>query len=176
MTKYVEEYIASCPECKRAKSSRHKPYGPLRFLPIPERPWNSISMDFIEGLPTSDGFDTILVVVDRLTKMAIFIPTTKEASAPELAYLFLQNVFAKHGVPADIVSDRGKHFVSRFWASLCSLLKIKSNLSTAYHPETDGQTERINQKIEQYLRLFINYHQTDWVNWLPTAEFAYNNR
>ena len=132
-------------------------------------------MDFIEGLPDSEGFDCILVVVDRLTKMAIFIPTHKDTTSPELAFIFLKHVFAKHGVPADIVSDRGKNFVSRFWSSPCNLLKVKSNLSTAYHPKTDGQTERVNQILETYLRIYINYQQDDWIPLLPLAEFAYNN-
>lgn len=172
---FVSNYIASCPSCKRAKTSRHKPYGPLRFLPVPERPWHSISMDFIDGLPDSDGFNSVLVVVDRLTKMSIFIPTHNTIDAPGVAQLFLRHVFSKHGTPADIVSDRGKHFISRFWSSLCDLLHIKSNLSTAYHPETDGQTERVNQILEQYLRLYVNYQQDDWATLLPLAEFAYNN-
>jgi len=132
-------------------------------------------MDFIEGLPLSDGYDCILVVVDRLTKMSRFIPTLKTDDAPELAYVFLREIFAQHGLPADIVSDRGKLFTSEFWASLCDLLRIKSNLSTAYHPETDGQTERVNQILEQYLRIYVNYQQDDWVSLLPLAEFAYNN-
>ena len=121
-------------------------------------------MDFIEGLPPSDGHDSILVVVDRLTKMSIFIPTHKTLTSPQLARLFIQHVFAKHGVPIDIVSDRGRHFISHFWADLCSALGIQSNLSTAYHPETDGQTERVNQILEQYLRIYINYQQDDWVD------------
>ena len=132
-------------------------------------------MDFIEWLPVSQGYDTILVVVDRLTKMALFIPTHSNDDAPRLARHFLEHVFSKHGTPSDIVSDRGKHFVSRFWASLCTLLGIQSNLSTAYHPETDGQTERTNQILEQYLRMYINYEQDDWATLLPYAEFAYNN-
>lgn len=175
MQDFVTNFILSCDQCKRAKATRHKPYGHLRFLPIPNRPWSSISMDFIEGLPDSRGFDCILVIVDRLTKMSLFIPTRKTLDTPDLANLFLTHVFSKHGTPSDIVSDRGKHFVSRFWSSLCSLLGIKSNLSTAYHPETDGQTERINQILEQYLRIYINYQQDDWADLLPLAEFAYNN-
>ena len=132
-------------------------------------------MDFIEGLPLSDGFDTILVIVCRLTKMGLFIPTHREIDAEDLAMLFLQHVFSKHGTPSDIVSDRGKHFISHFWRSLCTLLDVKANLSTAYHPETDGQTERLNQILEQYLRIYINYQQDDWASLLPLAEFAYNN-
>ena len=132
-------------------------------------------MDFIEGLPLSDGHDTILVVVCRLSKMALFFPTFQDIDAEDLACIFLSQVFAKHGTPTDIISDRGKHFISRFWRSLCQLLGIKANLSTAYHPETDGQTEQVNQILEQYLRVYINYQQDDWVNLLPLAEFAYNN-
>jgi hypothetical protein len=132
-------------------------------------------MDFIEGLPSSDGFNMIIVIIDRLTKMALFIPTHSDVDAPEVAMIFLQNVFAKHGTPSDIISDRGKHFTSRFWTSLCALLNIKGNLSTAYHPQTDGQTERVNQILEQFLRIYINYQQDDWANLLPLAEFAYNN-
>src|SRR5882724_8038857 len=132
-------------------------------------------MDFIEGLPLSDGHDTILVVVCHLTKMALFIPTFRDIEAKDLARIFLSQVFAKHGALTDIISDRGKHFISRFWQSLCLLLGIKANVSTAYHSETNRQTKRVNQILEQYLRVYINYQQDDWVNLLPLAEFAYNN-
>jgi len=132
-------------------------------------------MDFIEGLPLSNGHDAILVIVCRLTKMASFIPTYTDVTSEEMAGLFLINVFSKHGTPSDIISDRGRTFVSEFWISLCNLLGIKGNLSTAYHPQTDGQTERLNQILEQYLRIYINYQQDDWVEWLPLSEFAYNN-
>jgi hypothetical protein len=172
---FVTHYTRTCTGCARAKSTHHKPYGFLKFLPVPPRPWSSISMDFIEGLPPSNGYDAVLVIVDRLTKAALFIECNTTDNAPTLATLYLKHVFSKHGVPHDIVSDRGKLFVSKFWSSLCKLLSIKSNLSTAYHPETDGQTERTNQILEQYLRLYINYQQDDWVSLLPLAEFAYNN-
>src|SRR5271154_7056416 len=123
-------------------------------------------MDFIEGLPVSDGFNCILVVMCQLTKAALFIECNSTDDAPTLTKLYLKHVFSKHSIPHDIVSDRGKLFVSKFWASLCKLLGIKSNLSTAYHPETDGQTERVNQVLEQYLRFYINYQQDDWVSLL----------
>ena len=132
-------------------------------------------MDFIEGLPLSDGHDTILVVVCHLTKMALFIPTYRDIDAEDLAMIFLVQVFSKHSTPSDIVSDHGKHFISHFWRSLCKLLGIKANLLMAYHPEMDGQMERVNQILEQYLRVYINYQQDDWVHLLPLAEFAYNN-
>ena len=172
---FVTAYIRTCTGCIRAKSHHHKPYGFLKFLPVPHRPWSSISMDFIEGLPLSDGYDCILVIVDRLTKGALFIECNATDDAPKLALLYLKHVFSKHGVPHDIISDRGKLFVSKFWSSLCKLLGIKSNLSTAYHPETDGQTERVNQSLEMYIRIYCNYQQDDWVPLLPLAEFAYNN-
>ena len=106
--------------------------------------------------------------------MALFIPTFCDIYAADLAHI-LSQVFAKHGTLTNIISDQGKHFISHFWWSLCQLLDIKANLSTAYHPETDGQTERVNQILEQYLWVYINYHQDDWVNLLPLAKFAYNN-
>jgi RNase H-like domain found in reverse transcriptase/Reverse transcriptase (RNA-dependent DNA polymerase)/Integrase zinc binding domain/Integrase core domain/Chromo (CHRromatin Organisation MOdifier) domain len=175
LRKLVTNYVRSCVECARAKTRHHKAYGKLKFLPVPSRPWSSISMDHIEGLPESDGFDSILVVVDRLTKAAVFIECRATDDAMTLATLFLKHVFSKHGAPQDIISDRGRLFVSHFWSALCQLLGIKSNLSTAYHPETDGQTERVNQVLEQYLRFYINYQQDNWRSLLPLAEFAYNN-
>ena len=132
-------------------------------------------MDLIEGLPESSSFDSILVIVERLTKMALFIPTTRRLTAPELARLYVLHVFSKHGIPADIISDRGSEFVSEFWTGLGALLNIDLKPSTAYHPQTDGQTERTNQTLETYLRTYINYQQNDWVDLLPIAEFAYNN-
>src|SRR3984893_5683568 len=168
-------YARSLRECMRKKTVRHKPYGLMKFLPIPQRPWSSISMDFIEGLPLSLDFDSILVIVDRLTKYAIFIECHKTDGAIELAMLFLKHVFAKHSTPHNIVSNQGKLFVSKFWSSLCHLLDIKVNLSTTYHPETDRQTEHVNQILKQYIHLYINYQQDNWVSLLPLAEFAYNN-
>src|SRR5882724_1301133 len=175
MVGFVTDYIHSCLVCSRSKSLHHKPYGPHRFLLIGKWPWDSILMDFIEGLPLSNGHDTILVVVYCLTKMALFIPTFRDIDAEDLARIFLSQVFAKHGTLTDIVSDRGKHFISRFWRSLCQLLGINANLLMAYHPETDGQTERVNQILEQYLWVYINYQQDSWVNLLLLAEFACNN-
>lgn len=181
MRQFVQDYCTTCDECLRAKSSRHKPYGLLKQLPIPERPWESISLDFIVELPSLisafDGrtYDAILVVVERLTKMALFIPTTGKLKAKDLAQLYLFNIFSKHGIPTDIVSDRGSLFTSDFITSLSELLDIKLKFSTAYHPETDGQTEQTNQSLEGYLRLYCNYQQDDWTNLLPIAEFAYNN-
>ena len=173
--KMVKHFIRTCDICARTKSTRHKPYGLLEPLPVPSRPWDSISMDFIVELPEVNGKNAILVVVDRFTKMACFIACHNTVDANGTAQLFLDHVVCHHGLPTNIVSDRGSIFVSRFWKQLMHLLGIKVNLSTAYHPQTDGQTERVNQVLEQYLRCFVNYEQTNWISLLPLAQFSYNN-
>ncbi|KAH0612978.1 uncharacterized protein H6S33_009358 [Morchella sextelata] len=144
-------------------------------MPIPDGPWTDVSMDFVTDLPESDGYNAILVVVDRLTKMRHLIPTTKEADSREVAKLYIDNVWKLHGLPDTMVSDRGTQFVAEFWRSLCDRLEISPKFSTAFHPQTDGQTERINAIMEQYLRSYVSYQQDDWVRWLPMAEFATNN-
>jgi hypothetical protein len=132
-------------------------------------------MDYIVELPLSNGFDAVYVCVDRFTKMAHFIPTTTRVTAEESANLYLRHVFKNHGLPTDIVSDRGTQFTSRFSSALLELCGVKSNKSTAFHPQSDGQTERVNQVLEQYIRIFCGYQQDDWSDLLPLAEFAYNN-
>ncbi|MBW0477046.1 hypothetical protein O181_016761 [Austropuccinia psidii MF-1] len=132
-------------------------------------------MDFITQLPLSKNFDSILVVVERFSKMAIFIPTYGKLTSLDLAQIFINNVFSKHGLPDSIISYRGSLFVSSFWTQLCQQLKISRDLSNASHPETDGQTERLNQILEQYLCMYVSYHHNYWYTWLSLAEFAYNN-
>ena len=175
MKDFVYSFVDTCEVCNRAKSRRHQPYGTLKSLPVPPYPWSSISMDLIEFLPTSQDFNSILVIVDRLTKQAIFVPTTTGLTAETLASLYLKHVFSKHGLPDTIISDRGSEFTSDFWRAITSALGIELHLSTAFHPKTDGQTERVNQILEQYLRIYGDYSQTDWVDLLPLAEFAYNS-
>ena len=175
LRRMVRKYISGCDVCKRAKASRHKPYGLLQPLPIPMAPWQDISMDFLTDLPPSDGFDSVFVVKDRFTKMAHFIPCSKAIDAEATAKLFKSEVFRLHGLPKSIVSDRGPQFVSHFWRRLYECLGVKINLSSAHHPETDGSTEVVNQVIEQYLRIYCSYHQDDWISLLPLAEFTYNN-
>jgi hypothetical protein len=176
LRRFVRRYVSTCDACARAKAPRRKPHGFLVPLPVPSRPWASISMDFIVGLPASpSGNDAILVTVDRFTKMAHFIPTKTTATAPETAQLFLWNICRLHGLPSDIVSDRDKIFTSGFWRELLACMDVKPNLSTAFHPQTDGQTERVNQVLEQYLRVFCNYQQDNWEELLALAELAYNN-
>ncbi|KAE8213221.1 hypothetical protein CF319_g9194, partial [Tilletia indica] len=175
MRSFVNDYVRTCDTCQRHKTSRHLPYGPLSSLPVPTAPWASQSMDHIVELPLSSGYDCILVVVCRLTKQAHFIPSRQTDTSATLAQQFINNIYKLHGLPADIVSDRGTTFTSNWWLEVLSLLRIKPNLSTAFHPQTDGQTERINQVLEQYLRIFCDYLQDDWSELLPLAEFAYNN-
>ena len=175
MRQEIYDYVDRCDTCQRNKSPRHKPFGLLQPLPVPTRPWSSLSMDFIVKLPKSKGFDSVFVVVCRFTKQAHFIPCKESMSSSDLADLYINNIFKLHGLPDDIESDRGTVFRSKFWLSLLESLKIKSKLSTAFHPQTDGQTERVNQSIEQYLRCYTNFSQDDWSRLLPHAEFAYNN-
>jgi len=132
-------------------------------------------MDFIEQLPSSTGFTAILVIVDWLSKQAIFIPTHDTITSPELTKLFLLHVFSKHGVPAHVTLDRGTEFVSHFFQSLGKALDMRLHFTSGYHPEGDGQTEQSNQTLEQYLQIYCNYQQDNWVDLLPLAEFAYNN-
>ena len=132
-------------------------------------------MDFIEKLPSSSGFDTILVIVDRLTKQAIFIPTHDTITSAELARLFVIHVFSKHGVPSHVTSDRGSEFVSHFFQSLGTALDMRLHFTSGYHPEGDGQTECTNQTLEQYLHVYCNYQQDNWSELLPITEFTFNN-
>ncbi|KIM63086.1 hypothetical protein SCLCIDRAFT_59137, partial [Scleroderma citrinum Foug A] len=172
---FIKDYVSSCTSCGRAKAPRHRPYGLLKQFPIPARPWHSISMDFIEQLPSSDGFTSILIVVDHLSKQGIFIPTHNTITSPELAKLFVAHVFSKHGVPSHVTSNRGSEFVSHFFHSLGKALGMTLHFTSGYHLEGDGQTERTNQTLEQYLRIYCNYQQDNWAKLLPLAEFSFNN-
>ncbi|KAJ1591023.1 hypothetical protein NDA11_005241 [Ustilago hordei] len=180
MTAWIADYVASCPVCARYKAPRHRPYGLLQPLATPDRPWGSISLDFIEGLPPSKKYDSktydsILVIVDRLTKFAILAPTHKTVTAKQTAVLLYGHMVRLFGYPDHMVSDRGRQFISGAWKAFAEQMGVKHSLSMAYHPQTDGQTERVNQVIEQYLRMYCNYEQDDWVNLLDTAAFVYNN-
>ncbi|MBW0548166.1 hypothetical protein O181_087881 [Austropuccinia psidii MF-1] len=169
MTQFIKDYLSSCQQCSRKKDVNHKNFGLLKHLPIPNGPWMFQSMDFIIQLPLSNSFDSILVIVDRFSNMAAFIPTISSITSLDLAHLFIKNIFSKHGLPSSIVRDRGSIFVSSFWTNLSQQRKISRDLSTAYHPETDGQTERLNQILEQYPWIYVSYHQDDWNTWLPLA-------
>lgn len=181
LRRIVETIVKNCDECNKTKSARHKPYGELQPLKVPLRPWSSIAFDHIVKLPKSKipgedkEYDSILVITDRLTKYGYFMPYIEASSAQTLAYHVNERVISNHGLPDEIVSDRGTTFASNFWQALMALLGVKHKLSTAYHPQTNGQTERLNQILEQYLRCYLNYDQDNWAELLPTAQFAYNS-
>jgi len=143
-------------------------------LELPYAPWQSIAMDFITDLPLSNECDQLWVVIDRFTKMAHFVPL-KEKTAADLTAIFAREIWKHHGIPTDIVSDHNSQFTSETWKEFLGLLRICPCMSTAFHPQTDRQTERLNQTIEAYLRAFVSKEQDNWVSLLPIAEFAYNN-
>ena len=182
MHREVEQYLQNCHVCKRAKASRNAYNGLLQPLPVPERPWVDLTMDFVVGLPKSQGYDgkqydAILMVVDRLSKERHYIPCTEEdngTNAETTAAMFLRHVWCYHGLPISLTSDHGPQFASKMWNSLCKLLGIKAKLSTAWHPKTDGQSEIANQEMERYLCSYVNHFQDDWVERLPMAEFSSN--
>ncbi|KAI0994621.1 hypothetical protein K3495_g13560 [Podosphaera aphanis] len=176
MRKYIARYVRNCHSCRRSKPNQQAKQGVLRLLPIARQPWQEISMDFVTGLPLSEGYDAIMVVVDRLTKMRHLIPCHTTVNSKDVAILYLNNVWKIHGLPTHVTSDRRTQFTANFWKNLCKHLGIQARMSTAFHPETNGQTERFNAVMEQYLRSYISYQQDDWVQWLPMAEFAANNQ
>jgi hypothetical protein len=152
----VFDYVKTCDSCQRVKAKRILKTGKTVSLVPEPQPWSMIGMDMIVKLPLSLGFDSILVVIDFLSKMSHFIPCKESSPSSTSASLFRKNVFRLHGLPDNIVLDRGPTFVSKFWKSLMTSLNIRSSLSTAYHPQTDGQTERKNQTLEDYLRHFCS--------------------
>lgn len=171
----VQKYVSECLVCQQTKIRPGKPYGLLRPLPVAERPWQHVSADFVGPFPVSNGHNFILVVVDRFTKMAIFIPTVTTITAEGFAELFFKYVYARHGLPSTLVTDRGSVFTSKFWQTLARLVGLKSRLSTAYHPQTDGQSETVNKNLEQYLHIYTDVAQANWSDLLPHAEFCYNS-
>ncbi|KAJ9534015.1 hypothetical protein QJQ45_027117 [Haematococcus lacustris] len=176
MHKTVQEYVRTCDKCQRNKATNQLPPGLLQPLPIPSRNWQQVSMDFIGPLPaTPRGHTMIFTVVDKLSKMIHLIPTTTTATAQDTARLFFDHIFKHHGLPEAIISDRDPKFTSDFWTSLFHLTGTRLLLSSAYHPQTDGQTERANRTVEDMLRPYVNDHKSDWDQHLAAVEFAYNN-
>lgn len=170
ITKYVQE----CSTCQKAKSERVIMPGRLQPLPIPPDAWHTVSLDFIEGLPVSNRYDTILVIIDKFSKYGHFVPLKLPFTAHKVAQAFLDNVYCRHGMPQVLISDRDKVFTSAFWQSLFKLADATLNLSSSYHPQTDGQTERLNQCLETYLRCMVHATPRQWARWLPLAEYWYN--
>eukprot|EP00253_Pinus_taeda_P019990 PITA_19990 len=176
MKKDVVEYLARCLECQQIKAEHQHLAGLLQPLPILEWKWEIISMDFITGLPkTKKNNDSIMVVVDKLSKAAHFIPVQSTYRAAQIAHVFMQNVFRLHGLPKTIILDRDVKFTSAFWKTLFAELGTQLNFSTVYHPQTDGQLERVNQAVEDMLRAYVMQQPTRWEEYLHLVEFAYNN-
>lgn len=176
MSGQIARYCVGCIRCQESKPRVGTPAAPLNPHEIPSEPWQNISVDFIDPLSESRGYKMIMVVVDMLTKEVIIEPCSEEISGRGTAELLFKKVVMKKGLFRKITSDRGPQFVLGFMKELWEMLGTKTNLSTAFHPQTDGQTERLNQEVEKYLRIFIDERQTDWADWLPMAEFALNNR
>jgi hypothetical protein len=176
MKRDIVEYVSLCDTCQRVKAEHQRPAGLLQPLKIPEWKWEEIGMDFIVGLPrTQAGYDSIWVIVDRLTKVAHFIPVKMTYSGAKVAELYMSRIMCLHGVPKAIMSDRGSQFTSKFWEKLHESMDTKLNFSLAYHPQTDGQTERTNQILEDMLRACALKYGKSRDKSLPYAEFSYNN-
>jgi hypothetical protein len=172
----IARFIADCDTCQRIKAEHQKPVGLLQLLPIPVWKWDEVGMDFVVGLPkTQKQHDSTWVILDRLTKVAHCLPVRTNYGGEKLAQLYVDNIVKLHGVPSRIVSDRGTQFTSRFWKSLHKAMGTKLDFSSAYHPQTDGQTERVNQIIEDMLRSCVLTYGKDCEQSLPCAEFSYNN-
>ena len=176
MKQTVTEYVKGCHLCQSRKNNPTKPKPPL--FPIPSDtftlPFTSIAMDFIVKLPISDGYDSVLTITDTFSKACIFIPCNETVDAAGTALLYATYVLPHYGLPSRIISDRDPRFMATIIQELCRILSIQHNASTAYHPQTDGQSERSNQKLEQYVRIFTNFHQTNWRSLLPLAQFTLN--
>lgn len=172
---FVRKYVEGCETCQRRKAPRH-PRGTLHPHDVPEGLWQTMGVDLITGLPLVNGYDAIIVYCDHYSKQVHVLPTTSNVTAEGVADIHYREIFRLHGIPSKIVSDRGPQFAARFMKALYEKLGIQHALTTAYHPQSNGQTERANQEVEKHLRLFTNARQDDWVDHLPTAEFVLNSR
>jgi len=172
----ITTYVKGCESCQRNKIIHQKRRTELRPHDIPDQPWESISVDLIGPIPESKGHNAILAVIDRYSKMIRLILTTTELTSSDLVTIYRDQIWKLHGLPKKITSDRGPQFASKLMKDLCIALGIQRNLSTAYHPQTDGQVERSHQETEAFLRHYVNYLQDDWMEWLSLAEFQYNDK
>jgi hypothetical protein len=175
MTRDIRSFIATCPICQKIKHTRHAPYGLLQPIPIPEQPFEVVTMDFIGELPTSQGYDAIFVLVCKLTKFAFFIPTNTTLKEQDAAKLFFNKVVTSVGLPKQIISDRDTQWQNNFWKEVCKASGSKRALTTTYHPQADGQTEILNQTLEVAICTFTNGARDNWADLLPYLSFTYNN-
>lgn len=166
--------MAQCLVCQQTKYETRKPIGLLQPLPIPLTVWEDLALDFITGLPSSHGFTVIMLIVDRYSKAAHFGALPTHYSAYKVTVLFLDTICKLHGFPRSLVSDRDPIFVSNFWRELFKLSSTKLRMSTAYHPQTDGQTEVLNRTLEQYLRAYVHQNPSHLFRFLSLAKWSYN--
>src|SRR5258705_1141153 len=176
LSRYVTKFVAGCDACNRMKTFPMQKVGKLIPNKVPDQRWQVISVDMIRELPDSKGYNAILMVVDRLSKRIHAIPTVTSLDSTGVARLFLEHVWHHHRLPEEVISDCRPTFISNFSHELAALLRVKLTPSTSYHPQTDGQMEHVNQEIEAYLSGFMSHQQDNWADWLPLAEFAYNNK
>ena len=178
LTAEVEQYVKGCTKCQQNKvntQAKKAPLSPIFLIPN-ATPFSTISLDFIVKLPTLEGYDSILTITDQgCTKMAKFLPCHETINAEGIAQLYFCHIFPHFGVPSKVITDRDPQFMSQFMKELCAQLCIEENTSTAYHPQTDGQSECTNQWLEQYLHFWVNHHQDNWYHFLPMAEFMHNS-
>ena len=176
MKRDVSEFVTKCLVCQRVKAEHQVPSGLLQPIRIPEWKWDRITMDFVVGLPlTGRKHDSVWVVVDRLTKLAYFLPVRTDYSLDKLAELYIKEIVRLHGIPVSIISDRDPRFTSRFWGKLQEAMGTRLNFSTAFHPQTDGQSERVIQILEDMLRSCAIDYEGSWDRHIPFVEFVYNN-
>jgi Integrase zinc binding domain len=175
---FVTSYVKGCAVCQSSKSNTVQPRAPpFPIAPVTEvMPFKTVAMDLITDLPISEGFDAIFTITDHdATKATVFIPCNKTINALIAAQLYTRHIFPYYGAPKKIISDRDPRFTAQLAKELCRLLDVRQNISTAYHPQTDGQSECSNQWLEQYVRIYTNYQQTDWAAWLPLAQYVHNS-
>ncbi|MCO5579273.1 hypothetical protein L7F22_033127 [Adiantum nelumboides] len=172
----IDRYVRECLVCQKVKYDRHKVYGKLQPLPVPNTPWESTAMDFITDLPKSKtGNDAIWTIIDRFSKQAHFLPVKKTIKADHMARIFLAQIFKNHGMPKTIVNDRDARMTSLFRQALFENLQTKLDFSSAYHPQTDGQNKIANVTVLDLLKCYVSERQSEWEQYLPLVEFAYNN-
>jgi hypothetical protein len=174
MKSEVKSFVQNCQICQQAKPERVRYPGLLQPLPVPDSAWEIVSLDFVEGLPKSGSFNCILVVVEKFSKVAHFIPLKHPFTALSVARAYMDNIYKLHGMPVSLVSDRDRVFTSNLWKELFGLSGVTLRMSSSYHPQSDEQTERVNQCSETFLRCFVHAVPSKWHSWLPLAEFWYN--
>jgi len=176
VTRDIGRYVEGCDLCQRMKNRIEKLAGKLKLSEVPEKLWIHLMVDFIMKLPVVAGKDAILVVCNWLSKITHFVATTEGTSVEGLARLFRDNMWKLHGLLESVVSDRGPQFTAELTRELKNMLGIETKLSMVFHPQMDGQIERMNQELKQYLQFFVDHRQKDWPEWLASAEFAVNNK